>query len=337
MNSGLRGRGGAGFPTGIKWRTVLAADAEQKYIVCNADEGDSGTYADRMIMEGDPFRSDRRHDHRRLRRRRDQRLHLRALRISARVPHAAPRHRHRLQQRLSRRERRRQRQDDSISKCASAPAPTSAAKRLPCSKASKASAARFAIKPPLPAISGLVRQAHGRQQRHLARHRADHSGQRRGVLSRFRHGQIARHADDSTRRQYQARRLGRKSVRPHACAKRFTISAAAPHPAARCAPFRSAGRWALISRNRCSIRRSIMRPSRRKKGHARPRRHRRFRRYGGPGAAGALRHGVLRGRKLRQVHALPHRLDPRRRSDRQNHRQRGSHAEIWNCSTIFAK
>ncbi|HEX5431501.1 MAG TPA: NADH-quinone oxidoreductase subunit L, partial [Bryobacteraceae bacterium] len=54
-NSGLRGRGGAGFPTGIKWRTVLNTAADQKYIACNADEGDSGTYADRMIMEGDPF------------------------------------------------------------------------------------------------------------------------------------------------------------------------------------------------------------------------------------------------------------------------------------------
>ncbi|KAA2313872.1 formate dehydrogenase beta subunit [Pseudooceanicola sediminis] len=53
--SGLRGRGGAGFPTGIKWNTVRQAEAEQKYIVCNADEGDSGTFADRMIMEGDPF------------------------------------------------------------------------------------------------------------------------------------------------------------------------------------------------------------------------------------------------------------------------------------------
>ena len=47
--SGLRGRGGAGFPTGIKWRTVAAAQADQKYIVCNADEGDSGTFADRML------------------------------------------------------------------------------------------------------------------------------------------------------------------------------------------------------------------------------------------------------------------------------------------------
>ena len=53
--SGLRGRGGAGFPTGIKWKTVLDTSADQKYIVCNADEGDSGTFADRMIMEGDPF------------------------------------------------------------------------------------------------------------------------------------------------------------------------------------------------------------------------------------------------------------------------------------------
>ncbi|SET91752.1 formate dehydrogenase beta subunit [Paracoccus homiensis] len=54
-DSGLRGRGGAGFPTGIKWKTVMQAEADQKYIVCNADEGDSGTFADRMIMEGDPF------------------------------------------------------------------------------------------------------------------------------------------------------------------------------------------------------------------------------------------------------------------------------------------
>jgi formate dehydrogenase iron-sulfur subunit len=55
MASGLRGRGGAGFPAGIKWQTVARADAGQKYIVCNADEGDSATFADRMVMEGDPF------------------------------------------------------------------------------------------------------------------------------------------------------------------------------------------------------------------------------------------------------------------------------------------
>jgi formate dehydrogenase iron-sulfur subunit len=53
--SGLRGRGGAGFPTGIKWQTVLDAVGREKFIVCNADEGDSGTFADRMLMEGDPY------------------------------------------------------------------------------------------------------------------------------------------------------------------------------------------------------------------------------------------------------------------------------------------
>jgi formate dehydrogenase iron-sulfur subunit len=55
LASGLRGRGGAGFPAGIKWRTVLEAEGDQKYVCCNADEGDSGTFADRMLMEGDPF------------------------------------------------------------------------------------------------------------------------------------------------------------------------------------------------------------------------------------------------------------------------------------------
>ena len=55
LDSGLRGRGGAAFPAGIKWRTVRQAQATQKYVVCNADEGDSGTFSDRMVMEGDPY------------------------------------------------------------------------------------------------------------------------------------------------------------------------------------------------------------------------------------------------------------------------------------------
>ena len=55
LDSGLRGRGGAAFPAGIKWKTVAALQAPQKYVVCNADEGDSGTYSDRMTLEGDPF------------------------------------------------------------------------------------------------------------------------------------------------------------------------------------------------------------------------------------------------------------------------------------------
>ena len=55
LDSGLRGRGGAAFPAGIKWKTVLSTPAPQKYVVCNADEGDSGTFSDRMVMEDDPF------------------------------------------------------------------------------------------------------------------------------------------------------------------------------------------------------------------------------------------------------------------------------------------
>src|SRR6185295_12424410 len=54
-DSGLRGRGGAGFPAGTKWKTVADTEGELKFVCCNADEGDSGTFADRVVMEGDPF------------------------------------------------------------------------------------------------------------------------------------------------------------------------------------------------------------------------------------------------------------------------------------------
>ena len=87
LASGLRGRGGAGFPTGIKWRTTAGIDADQKYVVCNADEGDSGTFADRMLMEGDPFLLIEGMAIAGARRRRDDRLRLYSLRISARVRH----------------------------------------------------------------------------------------------------------------------------------------------------------------------------------------------------------------------------------------------------------
>lgn len=54
-NSGLRGRGGAGFPTGLKWELAARAQADEKYIICNADEGEVGTFKDRYILENDPF------------------------------------------------------------------------------------------------------------------------------------------------------------------------------------------------------------------------------------------------------------------------------------------
>ena len=139
VKSGLRGRGGAGFPTGIKWKTVADTPADRKYIVCNADEGDSGTYADRMIMEGDPF------------------LLIEGMTIAGFAVGASKGYvyirseypdairidgaRHRAGRGRGPAGRRR---PASTSKCASAPAPMSAARRPRCSKASRAGAARCA-------------------------------------------------------------------------------------------------------------------------------------------------------------------------------------------------
>ncbi|WP_279579648.1 formate dehydrogenase beta subunit [Fodinicola feengrottensis] len=105
--SGLRGRGGAGFPTGIKWKTVLGAKSELKFVCCNADEGDSGTFADRMLMEGDPFTLIEGHDHRRICGRRDRGLHLRTVRVSGRGRDPATGDRYRVRARLAGRARAR--------------------------------------------------------------------------------------------------------------------------------------------------------------------------------------------------------------------------------------
>ena len=151
--SGLRGRGGAGFPAGIKWETARGAAADRKYIVCNADEGDSGTFADRMILEGDPFAL-------------IEAMAIAAAAIGASYGYiyvrseypaacrtvnaaiAAARARGFLVAALSR-------VTISISKFASARAPTSAARRPRCSKVSRGGAGWCGQKPPVPAISGL--------------------------------------------------------------------------------------------------------------------------------------------------------------------------------------
>ncbi len=144
LASGLRGRGGAGFPTGIKWRTTAGVDADQKYVVCNADEGDSGTFADRMLMEGDPFLLIEGMAIAAVDGRRDQGLCLYPLRISARLRHVS-----------SGRSSGRGRRDcsaraclarpmPSISRRGSAPAPISAARRRRFWRAWRASAGKFA-------------------------------------------------------------------------------------------------------------------------------------------------------------------------------------------------
>ena len=81
--SGLRGRGGGGYPTGLKWGTVAKAAGDMKYVVCNGDEGDPGAFMDRSVHGGRSAPRDRGHGHRRLRRGREQGLHLRARRVSA--------------------------------------------------------------------------------------------------------------------------------------------------------------------------------------------------------------------------------------------------------------
>jgi formate dehydrogenase iron-sulfur subunit len=133
IQSGLRGRGGAAFPAGIKWRTVLNTTDAVKYVVCNADEGDSGTFSDRMIMEGDPF------------------VLIEGMTISALAVGAAqgyvylrseyPDAERAFEAAIAAAHQAGEAVAVSTSNCGAVPAPTSAAKRPPCWKAWKASAA----------------------------------------------------------------------------------------------------------------------------------------------------------------------------------------------------
>ena len=204
--SGLRGRGGAGFPTGIKWETVRTARAIQKYIVCNADEGDSGTFADRMIMEGDPFVL-------------IEGMAIAGLAVGAtkgfiylrsEYPHA----------------RDRARGGDRRGAARPACSAKTSLGSGPCLRSGGAGRRRrlclrrgdVAARKPrrqaragarqaaAPGAQGPLRQADRHQQRHLARHRAVHPRRGRGGLSRLRHGPLARHDADPARRQRQLRR-----------------------------------------------------------------------------------------------------------------------------------
>ena len=91
--SGLRGRGGGGFPTGVKWNFAAIQKSDEKYIICNADEGDPGAFMDRSMLESDPHTVVEGHDHRRLRHRRQAGLRLHPRRVPA--GHQADRERHR--------------------------------------------------------------------------------------------------------------------------------------------------------------------------------------------------------------------------------------------------
>jgi formate dehydrogenase iron-sulfur subunit len=181
LESGLRGRGGAAFPTGIKWRTVLEQHSPQKYVVCNADEGDSGTFSDRMLMEGDPLclvegmtiagvavGATRGY------------IYLRC-EVSARGPRTARGHRRGAGRAATSAPTSAAAARHSNSRSAWARAPTSVARKRRCSKASKASGPRCATAHPC-RRSRACSATHGHQQRHLARLGADHSRARRRVL-----------------------------------------------------------------------------------------------------------------------------------------------------------
>jgi formate dehydrogenase iron-sulfur subunit len=212
--SGLRGRGGAGFPTGIKWKTVAQASADRKYIVCNADEGDSGTFADRMIMEGDPFvviegmtiagvavgatkgyiyiRSEYPHAVAAMNA---------AINVARRTGYlgegiVGSSHNFDLEVRVG----------AGAYVCGEE---TSLLESL------EGRRGIVRAKPPLPA-QGPVRPAHRHQQRAVIRGHPLHPRQWRQGLCRFRHGPLARHDADPACRQHPAWRPVRNRVRHHA-------------------------------------------------------------------------------------------------------------------------
>jgi formate dehydrogenase iron-sulfur subunit len=198
-DSGLRGRGGAAFPTGIKWKTVLDQPAQQKYIACNADEGDSGTFADRMLMEGDPLtliegmtiagiavgatrgfiylRAEYPHAHKALNE---------AIAAAYRAGYLG--------------------RDVAGSGKAFDLEVRLGAGAYVCGEETSMleSPARH---------QGSVRPTDRREQRHFAGQRARHPRKGSAVLSRLRHGQVARHDSLAARRQHQARRAVRTRLR----------------------------------------------------------------------------------------------------------------------------
>ncbi len=227
--SGLRGRGGAGFPAGIKWETVRTATADVKFVCCNADEGDSGTFADRMLIEGDPFTLDRGDGDRGARGRRHRGLRLPAQRVPPRDPHAAPRDRHRLRPRGARRVGARQR-------AAVRPRRAGGRRRLHLrrgdldARVARGQAGRGARQAADPGPRGAVRPADRRQQRADPRRGADGARRRWRGVCRTGHGPLARHPGVPARRQRRPGRHRRGRLRGVARRARRRASVGARHP-----------------------------------------------------------------------------------------------------------
>ena len=253
-DSGLRGRGGAAFPTGIKWQTVHDQKVEQKYIACNADEGDSGTFSDRMLMEGDPFSliegmtiaglavgATQGYIYLRVEYPHAARSLAKALQVARAVGYLG-------QDILGSGKRF----DIAVRLGAGAYICGEETSMLESLEGRRG---EVRVRPPLPAIKGLFGQptvVNNVVTLAVGAHRA---GARRAVLPGFRHRQVARHHPAAARRQRETRWPGGARLRAHGESNSSTTTAAARRAAARCAPCRSADRWAPIYRHRSSTRR----------------------------------------------------------------------------------
>ena len=263
--SGLRGRGGAGFPTGIKWKTVAEAEADRKYIVCNADEGDSGTFADRMIMEGDPFVL-------------IEGMTIAGIAVGAtkgfiyirsEYPHAIA-----AMNDAIRAARRGGMLGSNVAGSAFAfdlevrvgAGAYVCGEETSLLESLEGKRGMVRAKPPLPAHQGPVRQADRDQQCALAGHRADHSWPRARRSTRI-SAWAARAAPCRSSWPAIMRYGGLFETAFGITLGELVddIGGGTP-PAGRCARCRSAGRSAPISRARCSTRRSTTKPSPRATG-----------------------------------------------------------------------
>ena len=315
-DSGLRGRGGAAFPAGIKWKTVLDQATPQKYVTCNADEGDSGTFADRMLMEGDPFCL-------------IEGMTIAGVAVGATQGYIYLRveypHAHETLKQAIAIARHEGYLGDNV---------RGSGKRFELAVRLGAGAyicgeetsmleslegkrGEVRVRPPLPAIKGLFGQPTIVNnvitlasvpvilQKGADFYKDFGMGRSRGTLpiqlaGNIKRGGLIERAFGVTLRELLYD-YGGGSYRP-------------AHPG-------SAGRRAAgCLRARLAIRhRHRLRGLHRDRRAARPWRNRGLRRYGRHGPDGALRDGVLRHRVLRQVHAVPDWLDPRSRDSRPHH------------------
>ena len=316
--SGLRGRGGAGFPTGIKWKTVADAKGERKFIVCNADEGDSGTFADRMLMEGDPF------------------VLIEGMAIAgfavgatkgyvytrSEYPHAIATFNAALD--VARREGVLGTNFDIEQRVGAGAYVCGEETSLLDSLEGKRGQVR--VKPPLPAHKGLfgmptvinnvisLASVPIILDQGAENYRDIGMGRSRGTMpiqlaGNIKFGGLFECGFGVTLGELVNDIGGGTLIR--------TAGACG-------AGGRASRRLFPAGAVRHAVR---LRGVRRTRRADRPRRHRGVRRYGGSREAGTLRHGVLRRGVVRQVHALPHRLGARHGGDRPHHRRRAGGGE----------